>query len=162
MPVKSLGTNSRDINTMEAEQWYSLFNNNTAAACVVGDSLCFEVSGGDGKKVRVPETAGLSAYAGVVAEAAGTTKAVLVQTKGWCPSAQYLCTTGLGAGNVLKPVATKPYLAYAAASDGTPYFAVYASTGTVTAGSTGLNSIQLYGWEGEQGWGAWPKLRSPA
>ena len=45
-------------------------------------------------------------------------------------------------------VTTDPqdYLAYSAASDGKPWFAVYASTGTVTAGSTGLNRMFLFGW----------------
>jgi hypothetical protein len=121
--------------------------NKTGAAVAIGDVLNFIVNTSDanGANVHTPVTADLSAFAGVAVEVAGTAKAVKCQTGGYCAQVQVISSTSLVGGNKMIPVNTKPYLAFGAAADGYPAFAVLASTGTVTAASTVLLPCILYG-----------------
>lgn len=139
-------TNSRDPSSMIAEQFYTLVENKTGAAVAVGDALCFIVGAtADGKKVEVPSATNLSAFAGIAVEVAGTNEAVRTLREGWCTKLQYLSSTNLKDGDKLVPVATKPYLGWKSAPDGLPAFAVFASTGTVTAASTAFNTGIIFG-----------------
>jgi hypothetical protein len=132
---------------MIAEKHTIMVENYTGAEMKVGDHVCFVTgASGDGKKVEVPSATNLSAYAGCVTEAIGTSKGGLIQSKGWVNQSQYLSTTSLNVGDKLKTVATKSYVIQSAAPDGLPAFACYGSTGTVTAGSTALNKMILFGY----------------